>query len=105
MLPSGFTFIILALAAYRLTRLAGWDTFPLAQAARRVFVGVADIGDPQKPKRLWAYDLIICPFCLGWWISLLVYSAWLTAPTVTMYGSLPLALSAVVGLVSKNLDP
>jgi hypothetical protein len=49
--------------------------------------------------------LVHCPFCLGWWVSLSVYIAWLAWPRGTLYALAPFALSGLVGLISKNLDP
>lgn len=38
-MPSPFVALVLALAAYRLTRLAGWDEFPLAAKLRARIIG------------------------------------------------------------------
>lgn len=140
-LPDWFEFVVLALAAYRLTRLAGWDEFPLAARVRAWVIGerwiaahpeqdvplserihagyyAEDVTLPGKTPESEnveevrpAYDrptlahLVHCPFCMGWWISLAVYCAWLAAPRPTLYVMLPFALSALVGLTAKNLDP
>jgi hypothetical protein len=37
--PDAITFVVLVLAAYRLTRLAGWDEFPLAKKLRAWIIG------------------------------------------------------------------
>lgn len=121
MLPSPWPALVLALAAIRLMRLAGWDDFPLAIRARGWITGqqVKIVGNTnavlgqtrQQPveevtwRRPNIHHLIVCPFCLGWWISLATYGAWLAEPRWTLYGAAPFALSSVVGLVSKNLDP
>jgi hypothetical protein len=58
-----------------------------------------------------AYDrptlahLIHCPFCLGFWVSLAVYGFWLLDARWALYTLFPWALSGLVGLISKNLDP
>jgi hypothetical protein len=58
-----------------------------------------------------AYDrptlahLIHCPFCLGWWVSLAWYAAWLLAPRPTLYAAVPFAISMAVGILARNLDP
>lgn len=49
--------------------------------------------------------LIHCPFCLGWWISLTVYTFWLADAHWALYTLFPWALSGLVGLLAKNLDP
>lgn len=38
-MPDAITFVVLVLAAYRLTRLAGWDEFPLAKKLRAWIIG------------------------------------------------------------------
>lgn len=39
MIPSPWEFVLLVLAAYRLTRLGGWDEFPLAARVRAWVIG------------------------------------------------------------------
>ncbi len=99
------TFALLALGAFRLTRLAGWDD--VTHPARRALLGVTDDGRPVRGRtarwRLaaWAH----CPWCVGFWISVAVYAAWRVAPAATLVAMTPLAISALVGLIAKNLDP
>jgi hypothetical protein len=146
-IPSPWVGLALALAAYRLTRLGGWDDFPPIAKTRAWILGerwvaedtpadiesldlsdraLALIGEgmtqiaPSLPGKQPssevgyvrpAYDrptlahLFHCPFCLGWWVSLLTYGAWLLDPTWTLYAAAPFALSGVVGLIARNLDP
>lgn len=67
---------VLGLAAYRATQLVVWDT----------------IGDPLRSKvemwrvakfdsrtRKFVNDLIRCPYCAGWWLSLVTLAVYLTA--------------------------
>lgn len=138
MIPSATTFAILALAAYRLTRLVGWDDFPLAARLRAWAIGERWIAatleapagtddlirayalDPDTslpgktpPSEVAdvrpAYDrptlahLVHCPFCIGWWISLATWVAWVAWHPVA-YGLVPFAISGAVGLIAKNLD-
>lgn len=148
-MPDALTFLVLVLAAYRLTRLAGWDDFPLAAKIRAWVIGerwvprepsLLDVGGyivplnyppilsaqtgdeadaPSLPGKQPssevenvrpAYDrptlahLIHCPFCVGFWISLATWVAWLAWHPV-LYGLAPFAISGAVGLVAKNLDP
>lgn len=57
-----------------------------------------------------AYDrptlahLVHCPFCMGWWLSLAVYFAWVWEPKWTLVVMAPFAISGVVGVVAKNWD-
>lgn len=125
--PGPWAFALLALAAFRLYRLAARDTItePLRDAVSypdetavtldgprrvelasvkpdRIEVDVAP--DLVKPLRVYAATLIRCHWCLGWWTSLAVWGVWLAWPHAALVAAAPWALSAVVGLASKNLD-
>jgi len=93
-IPHPWPALVITLGAYRLLRLLGWDTFPLAVRARAWV-----IGDNKLLTEMFG-----CPFCLGFWVSLAVYLAWLWQPTGTLYAAAPFALSGAIGLISKNLD-
>lgn len=104
MLPTWWTFLILALAAYRWTRLAGWDDFPPIERLRNYVLGyyVSKQYGPRYRRPTFAH-LVHCPFCIGWWISAATYTLWLLWPDM-LYGAVPFALSGAVGLIAKNLD-
>jgi hypothetical protein len=112
MLPSPFAFLVLALAAFRLTRLVGWDEFPPAVRARQALTGETvhhNVTDSQGPIYRWRRPtlakFLACPYCVGFWIGLAVYLLWVFLPTQTFYAALPLALSAAVGITARMLDP
>lgn len=115
MIPSAWVGVVLALAAFRLTRLVGWDDLPPIARVRAWALGerVEARSRPggQDDAYLTLYrrpllaHLVHCPFCVGWWVSLALYIVWLWLPTETLYAAAPLALSAAVGLIAKNLDP
>jgi hypothetical protein len=111
-IPPVWVAVWLVLGAYRLTRLAGWDDFPLALRVRAWLTGANRNGrgvelydNGVSYERPNVRKFLFCPFCVGFWISLAVYICWLEEPRWTLYGLAPFALSAGVGLVSKNLDP
>jgi hypothetical protein len=139
LIPSAWVGVVLGLAAYRLTRLAGWDEFPLALRIRAWIIGeawhlvealpdgaekvedsgrvdAAELGLPGKQpstpvselrpaySRPTLAHLFRCPFCIGWWISLSLYVAWIFLPQETLYFAAPFAISGFVGIVAKNLD-
>lgn len=92
--PEWWPTVLLVLAAFRVTRLVGWD-------------------DLTAPWRLWvrrrfgkgAETFVACPWCIGWWISVAWWGAWLLWPHATLVAATPWAISALVGLVAKGLDP
>lgn len=94
MIPHPWPALIIALAAFRLTRLAGWDT--IFDQPRDWMLGHAG---------RFVNDLFSCPFCLSVWVAGLAYGAWLLWPHGSMYAFAPAALSAVVGLTARWLDP
>lgn len=112
--------LLLALAIYRLLRFLAWDTFPPVAHLRAWVLGeqIVTTGSPSAmmgitadaPEQHYRYrrpllaEMVHCPFCFGLWLSIGAYLAWLKWPEPMMYAAMPLALSAVVGLVSKNWD-
>lgn len=126
MIPSWWQFTVLALGAYRLTRLGGWDDWPPIYKLRAWVIGerwyysnAADSSAPELPGKQpnseanavrVGYDrpllahLVHCPFCLGWWVSAACWACWLPFPHFTVIALTPFALSGVVGVIAKNLD-
>lgn len=121
MIPSPWVGLVLALATYRFARLVGWDDFPLAVKLRNWATDTRYhvTGSPNQHMNLTDQvpnvtvvvgrpvidKLVSCPFCQGFWLSVLVYVCWHFIPAATLYVCAPFALSAVVGLLAKNLDP
>lgn len=106
MIPDGLPLLILILGAYRLTRLVGWDEFPLVAKLRDRVTGKRGVeGGVEYHERPVLEHFLTCPFCVGFWISAAVYVAWLSAPRPTLYAVTPFAISGAVGLIAKNLDP
>jgi hypothetical protein len=121
MLPDPWPALVMALAAYRLARLVGWDDFPPIHRLRARITGEQTVTSGSINSRMgvtnerpevsveWRRPVlahfISCAFCQGFWISAAVYTAWLFYPTQLMYGLAPFALSGAVGIIARNLDP
>lgn len=61
---------------------------------------------PPFSRFRWDFaKMIRCPWCLGWWLSVAAWLLFASWPRATLFGALPLALSAAVGLIAKRLDP
>lgn len=115
MIPAPWVGLVLAFGAYRLTRLLGWDDWPPIARSRAWLLGekwtmARGVGGAPDTyvavyKRPLLQKLVHCPFCIGWWVCLATYLAWLLWPSGTLYGAFPFALSGAVGLLAKNLDP
>lgn len=122
MIPHPWVALVLALGACRVTRLVGWDDLPPIVRVRAWVTGQrwqttsasvnAGMGLTNEPtERVAVYrrpllaHFIACPYCQGFWVCVLVYVAWLLAPTETVYGLAPFALSTFVGTWARMLDP
>lgn len=106
--PEPWVFALLVLGAMRITRLVGWDT--LTAGLRERATGWTDDGhrlDVTHPSRARGQAIrafVSCPWCLGFWISVLVWLAWLEWPRATLVAMTPFAINAVVGVIVKKLD-
>jgi hypothetical protein len=121
MIPSPWVGLVLALGAFRIARIIGWDDLPIIVKARDWVTGtqvvksgssaaLANLSSEQAEFELYherpvVAKFISCPWCQGFYVSIAVYVAWIFEPTWTVYVLAPFALSAFVGLVAKNLDP
>lgn len=105
--PDWWSFLILALAGFRWWRLLAEDT--IFDGPRHLLVGLPwhyKDGDPIPQD--YHYDLakfLTCPWCLGFWIALALWGMWELTPFWTEVFSIPMALSAALGLIRVRLDP
>ena len=89
------TYLVLVLAAYRLTRLITTD---LVLEKFREWVWT------KKPQHSGVGYLITCNWCTGFWVSLAVILCYLILPSATFVVSLVLSTSALVGIISSKAD-
>lgn len=87
-----WTFTLLALAAYRLTRLVVQDEI-LSPLRDRVW-------DRFPPESTRTGYLLTCPWCTGFWVSLLLFAAYTAASAVVIWFCIVLGLAAVTGWLS-----
>lgn len=83
--------VVDALAAYRLTRLVVEDTITVRPREALIARGPG-----------WAGDMLTCPWCVGWWVSVGVVGARIAAPRAWRPVARALALSAIVGLIAEH---
>lgn len=96
--PNWWQTLLLALAAFRLWRLIAFDVVT-ERLRRRMITRQRLFADPGN-----AAEFVQCPWCLGFWIALAWWAAWLAWPHGTLIAAAPFAISAAVGLVVR-LDP
>lgn len=108
--------VILALGSYSITRLIVTDSFPLFEKPRKWILErfpAEGHASQIKPKRgtsrrtsnniyiveegHWLGELISCPWCSGWWVSLAIWVAFMFIPEIVIIGLVPFALRAFVG--------
>lgn len=111
--PAPLVIVVLYLAAFRVTRLIGWDDLPPIARLRARLTGetVYHNSTVSRDEPVYSYrrpllaHFLGCAYCVGFWICNAVYVAWLLAPTATLYAAVPLALAALVGTHARRLDP
>ena len=102
-IPNWWTALLLALAAWRIFHLAAFDD--ILDRPRRYVTRLAPSwrqeGDATGPDyREGLAGFLTCPYCLGFWIAVVVWVAWLVFPTETLWVAVPLALNA--GLIGAQ---
>lgn len=103
-MPSLAIVVVLGFAAFRVTRVATADS--ITQPWRELLYRFAWDADhpvvnhglgivepaPRAGWRTWFYELMTCPWCLGVWVSIGVYTLWRWG------GDVGLAVVAVAGV-------
>lgn len=103
-IPDWFTFILLALAAYRTWRLLAEDEIldPLRNRLLRLDPKWEKEGDPTGDGyREGLGKFMSCPWCLGFWVVLAWWGAWQVWEFGTTVVAVPMALSALVPLIER----
>ena len=104
-IPDWYTLALLAFAAFRTFRLIAEDDIldrPRAWLLR--YRGWDGTGPPPKGYRAKWGEFVTCPWCAGFHLSVILWLLWLWQPTWTTGLCIPLALSALVGLIAKLSD-
>lgn len=106
-IPDPWEAVLLALAAWRSFYLLAHDD--IFDRPRRYVTRLGhkwkDEGDPVPAEyRERLGEFIQCPFCLGFWIALAAWGAWLARPIETLFVAVPLALSAGVVAAQRFLS-
>lgn len=102
--PDVYVLLLLALAAFRLWRLLAWDI--ITRPVRERLLHRRDGGDVTDSSRYRPHvdEFVHCPWCLGAWLGIAWWIAWLVWPRATVAAAVPFAISAVLALVASNLD-
>jgi hypothetical protein len=95
--PNWYGLVLLGLAAFRTWKLIAEDTI-LDRPRNASLMLAYKIAGP-KGKDYWQ-TLIECPWCAGFWISLAWWGAFELWPNGSLVAAVPLALSAIVGLLA-----
>jgi Protein of unknown function (DUF1360) len=102
---TSLAFVILALGAWRLWRILSTDEILDTPRDRLLGATQPVPGGPTHFKRKKLAEFVGCPWCFGFWIALGTFASWhWWSATNTVLIATPLALSAVIGLVTAHLD-
>lgn len=101
--PGWWEALLLTLASWRLFHLVAFDDIldrPRRYVTRlnRTWRQEGDATGDDYRENLAGF--LTCPFCLGFWVALSWWAAWLVFPTETVFVAVPLALNA--GLVGAQ---
>jgi hypothetical protein len=89
------TFVLMALAAYRITRFFTLDDLPVLAAPRRRATSVIS----ERFGEDWS-DGIVCAWCIGVWVSIGIVAVTAQLTNVPLPVLQALAVSTVVGLIA-----
>jgi hypothetical protein len=97
--PNWWETTVLALAAWRLFHLIAFDDVldrPRRYVTRlnKTWKNEGDATGERYREKLAGF--LTCSFCMGWWIALVWWAAWLIWPHGTLVAAVPFALSAGV---------
>lgn len=87
-----------------------WGLTEVPPLVGRTLVGPTDkpyeVGfrPPVTERRYYLSKMLRCPWCLGFWLAAAAWTAYEVAPRGTLVVMSLLAVSAIPGLVTKNLD-
>lgn len=101
--PSWWEFVLLALASWRIFRLISEDDI-LDRPRRWVLRLDPDWKEGEDPGEKYRFkwgEFITCPYCAGFWISIVAWVTWMIWPHAAVMLSVPWAISAVVIFVAK----
>lgn len=105
-LPPLALLVVVALAVARAWRLAAVDDMPLLVSLRHWVQGTTIVSsEVTHHRRPWIAKLIECPWCLSVWLAPLALALARYSPGVAFWILGGLAVSELVGLTVRNLDP
>ena len=90
-----FTFTILALATFRISRLLTVDV---------IFENLREWVWKKRPPSTKLGYLFTCNWCMSIWVASLLTICYTIITTATVVVAIPFALSAVAGLIAARLD-
>lgn len=99
--PGPYAALLLGLAAFRVWHLLAEDT--VFDGVRRRVFRLYDWTDGPFPAgyRSGLDDFVGCPWCAGFWVAVVFWLAWVVWPDGALVVAVPLALSAVVGVLGR----
>ncbi|TSB46093.1 DUF1360 domain-containing protein [Alkalicoccobacillus porphyridii] len=108
----GYAWLVLILAAFRLTRLlvydeiTSWVRQPFVETKEEVVDGqsVYYLEPSGKGLRRWMGKLLSCHWCMGVWTTSFLYGGWLLWPGVFIYLAHILALAGAAAIIESLIQ-
>jgi hypothetical protein len=100
-IPTWWEALLLTAAAFRIWRLLAADV--ILDRPRDWLVG-RDEWEARKNYRPALDQWLHCPWCFGFWISLVVYGTWVLWPTAMLLVAVPLTLNTGMAFMAKHWD-
>lgn len=104
MIPSAWQLALLSLGVYRVWRIIGLDDMPGLVAMRNWLAGASELAGVWSFRRRWVADLLQCPWCSGWWLSLSAAAVWFVDARAALLIAVPFALATLVGALGHFLN-
>lgn len=100
--PDWWTLVLLGGASFRVFRLIAMDTILDKPRGWLVGLGVWKEGMPVPSNyRKGLAEFLVCPWCLGFWVTLAWWLAWQEWSHGALVVAAPFAISAAVGLLAQ----
>jgi hypothetical protein len=105
-LPSPWIALILAAASFRIWKLLAEDE--ILERPRRWIVRLDREWEEgltlPDDYRLGLAKFITCPWCFGFWVTVVLWIIWQIEPHWTEILAVPFGFSAALGIISEKLD-
>lgn len=102
--PGVYQLILLGVASFRIFHLLSEETILDRPRRWLLKLGSWEVGSPPASYRHRLGDLITCPWCLGFWVTLALFTSWQLWPEPTTAVCAFISATVVVPLLQTWFD-